>query len=69
MAISYEKLWAILDERNIGKIEMRRDAGFAPITFIKMTRGEAIPEKYINRICENLGVKPEDIMEIVPDKE
>ncbi len=69
MKVSYEKLWKLLDKKNIGRIEMRRDAGFAPITFIRMTRGELIPEKYIKRICENLGVTPDDIMEIIPDEE
>ena len=69
MKVSYEKLWKILEKRFIGKIEMRRDCGIAPITFIRMTRGEALPEKHLNRICEYLGVTLDDIMEIIPDEE
>ena len=67
MTVSYDKLWALLEKKNIGKIEMRRDAKLAPITLIKMTRNEAIPEPALERVCSVLGVRPEDIIEAVSD--
>ena len=68
MAVSYDKLWKLLDEMKMGKIEMRRNARLAPITLIRMTRNEEVPQYVIDRVCEVVNAKPEDIMDIYPDE-
>ena len=38
MKVSYKKLWVMLAEREMSKVELRKLAGIAPATFTKLRK-------------------------------
>ena len=55
MAVSYNKLWKLLIDRNMKKKELIAQSGVCKSTIAK--------------ICRALSVNIEDIVEVIPDKE
>jgi len=66
MALSYNKLWKILIDRNINKTELARITGISKSTIAKLTKGENVNTDVLERICKVLNC---DIHEIVEIKE
>ena len=67
MKISYKKLWMLLIQKDITKVQLRRDLGIAPGTMSKLNKGEEVAMSVLLRICEYLDC---DICEVVrPIKE
>ena len=42
MKISYKKLWMLLIQKDITKVQLRRDLGIAPGTMSKLNKGEEV---------------------------
>ncbi len=64
MTISYKRLWKLLRANGLRKQNLVDDVGLSPVTVSKMGKGKWVNDKVIDRICEYLGCKPRDIMEI-----
>lgn len=70
MKISYKKLWMLLIQKDITKVQLRRDLGIAPGTMSKLNKGEEVAMSVLLRICEYLDCDIGDICEVVrPIKE
>ena len=70
MSISYKKLWVLLIERDITKVQMRRDLKIATGTMSKLNKGEEVALSVLLRICEYLNCDIGDICSVVkPEKE
>ena len=69
MSVSYDKLWKILDSREITKIQMRKEAKIASSSLIKMTRGQEVNETVLDKICAYLGTDRDELIDIIPDAE
>ena len=67
MAISYNKLWKLLIDRKMSKVDLRKAAGIAPNTMTRLNRDEQVTLAVLNKICFALGVDIGDIMEFLPD--
>ena len=67
MAISYNKLWKLLIDRKMSKVDLRRAAGIAPNTMTKLNRDEEVTLETLGKICQVLGANIGDIVDIVPD--
>lgn len=65
--ISYKKLWKLLIDRDLKKIDLIKLAGIAPATVAKMTKGENVTTETLSKICKALKCNIEDIMEICSD--
>lgn len=65
MKISYKKLWVLLIQKDIAKVTMRRDLGFAAGTMSKLNKGEEVSLSILLRICEYLDCDIGDICEAV----
>lgn len=65
MKISYKKLWMLLIQRDITKVQMRRDLKLAAGTMSKLNKGEAVALSILLRICEYLNCDIGDICEAV----
>lgn len=63
MVISYEKLWAILKERNMMKTELIRAAKISTNAMAKLGRNEDVRVVVLVKICDTLGCKIDDIMD------
>ena len=64
MNISYNKLFEILEQRNITKTELRENIKISTATLAKLSKNELIAMKVIKDICNFLNCQPGDIMEM-----
>ena len=67
MRISYNKLWKLLIDKNMKKMELKEAAGISAASIAKLGRGDNITTEVLLKICEALHVHLEDIMETVDD--
>ena len=67
MALSYMKLWHLLLDRGLKKVDLERMSGISHYTTKRMTRNQNIPTDDLGRICLALDCKVEDIIEFIPD--
>ena len=66
--IIYTKLFALIAEKGIKKINLRNDYGVHPRTIQKLKNGERVDTDIIVKMCELLDCQPGDFMEYVPDQ-
>lgn len=65
MKISYKKLWVMLAQKEISKVELRKALGIAPGTMTKLNQNEEVSMSILMRICEYLKCDIGDICEII----
>jgi len=68
MAVSYKKLWHLLIDRDMRKIDLRLKSGIAPASLSKLSKGESVTTDTLEKVCRALECDISDIMEIVPNK-
>jgi DNA-binding Xre family transcriptional regulator len=69
MKVSYNKLWKLLIDRNMKKMDLLGAIEISPNTLAKLGRNEDVSMDVLRRICEYLECDIGDIMEMVPDKD
>ena len=52
MKISYKKLWVMLIQRDITKVQLRTDVGISAGTMSKLNKGEDVALSVLLRICD-----------------
>ena len=67
MAVSDKKLWHILVDRNMKKKDLEEAAGITHYQMYKLANDKDITTDVIGAICTALEVKPNDIMDFVPE--
>ena len=65
MKISYKKLWVMLIQRDITKVQLRTDVGISAGTMSKLNKGEDVALSVLLRICDYLDCDIRDICEAV----
>ena len=65
MKISYKKLWVMLIQRDITKVQLRADVGISAGTMSKLNKGEDVDLSVLLRICDYLNCDIGDICEAV----
>lgn len=65
MKISYKKLWMLLIQKDITKVQLRKDLGIAPGTMSKLNKGEEVALSVLLCICEYFDCDIGDICEVV----
>ena len=65
MKISYKKLWVMLIQREITKVQLRADVGISAGTMSKLNKGEDVALSVLLRICDYLICDIGDICEAV----
>lgn len=68
MAISYNKLWKLLIDKNMNKTELKEQAGISFNVLARMGKNEAISFESIEKICLTLNCDIGDIIEILKNK-
>jgi len=66
MGLSYKKLWKLLIDKNMGKMQLREAANIATHTITKMGKGEPVSLSVLCRICDALEVDLGDIVSYIP---
>ena len=67
MAVSYNKLWKLLVDKEMSKGDLRKAIGMSPNTLTKMRKGELISGKFLCAICKLLNCDFGDIISYVPE--
>lgn len=68
MAVSYDKLWVILKERDMMKTDLVRAAKISTNAMAKLGKNEDVRVGILVKICTYLGCKIDDIMDIIPEE-
>ena len=67
MAVSYNRLWKLLIDKNMSVAEMRRAADIAPNTVTRMKKDQEVTMSVLEKICAVLEADFGDIVEYVKD--
>ena len=67
MRITYKKLWKLLIDREMNKQDLKAITGISSASVAKLGKGENITNDVLVRICEGLGCKLDEIMELEED--
>ena len=67
MAVSYNKLWKLLIDKNMKKKELGEAVGISNSLIAKLGKNENVTVDVLVRICSALDCGIDDIMELVPD--
>lgn len=67
MVVSYKKLFHMLIDRNMTATELQKEAGYSANISTRMRRDEYVSLDSIEKICQVLNCKVDDIVEFVPD--
>lgn len=67
MIISYKKLWKLLIDKDLKKVDLKRMASLSSSTVAKLTKGENVSTAVLTKICTALNCDISDIMEMIPD--
>lgn len=63
MAVNYDKLWGILNERGRMKTELIREAKISTNAMAKLGRNEDVRVEILVKICKALDCKIDDVIE------
>lgn len=69
MAIKYDKLIAIMQERGVTSYTVKNQKIIGQATYKKIIQGGDIDTRSIDRLCRYFGCQPGDILEYIPDDE
>lgn len=65
MRLSYNKLWKLLIDKEMTKMDLKDAAGISAASIAKLGKGGNITTDVLLKICETLNCKVEDILETV----
>ena len=68
MALSYNKLWKILIDKKMKKMQLRDMAGIGSSTLAKLGKDLPVSLDVIMKICNALKCDIGDVMEILPEE-
>ena len=69
MAVSYNKLWKLLIDKNMKKKELSEAAGISNSLIAKLGKNENVTVEVLEKICLALNCRLEDIAEILSEDE
>ena len=68
MAVSYNKLWKLLIDKEMSRTQMRLKAGISTKALAKLGKNESVNIDILIKICAALNCDITDIMKIVDNK-
>lgn len=63
--LCYKKLWKLLIDRGLNKVELQRRTGVSSATITKLAKNETVNTRVLITICNVLDCDISDIMEMV----
>lgn len=66
MAISYNKLWKLLIDKNMKKKDLQAAAGISSASVTKLAKNENVHTEVLQKVCTALNCDIGDIMEMIP---
>lgn len=68
MAVSYNKLWKILIDKNMKKMQLKEAAGIGSTTLSKLSKNQPVSMEVIMKLCNILECNIGDIMDVVDNR-
>ena len=68
MAISYNKLWKLLIDKEMTKTQMRLQADISTTTLAKLGKNETVSMDVLLKICKLLDCNVGDIMDVINEE-
>ena len=68
MAISYNRLWKLLIDKDMKKSQLRDLVGMSTGTLSKLSKNEPVALTVLERICKVLDCQFSDIVEYIPEE-
>lgn len=65
--IRFDRLWKTMEEKGISTYQLREQCGIDSKTIRRLKANENIETKTINKLCEALNCRIEEIVEYIPD--
>ena len=65
--IKYDPLWHTLNAKNISQYQLIKDYGIDKAQLQRLRQNMVVKTIILNRLCQILDCRIEDIMEYVPD--
>ncbi|WP_333860114.1 helix-turn-helix domain-containing protein [Clostridium sp.] len=62
MAVSYNGLWKLLIDKNMKKMDLVKMIGISSSTLAKMSKGELVSMRILEKICQSLNCDFGDII-------
>lgn len=69
MNVSYNKLWKLLIDKNMKKVDLRAAASLSSGTLAKLGKNESVTTDVLVRVCRALNCDIGDIMEVLPEEQ
>ncbi len=66
MAVTYKKLFHLMIDREMTNADLMEKAGFSANIIMRLKRDQSISLDSIEKICQALHCKVDDILEFVP---
>lgn len=67
VSFSYNKLWKLLIDKNMRKVDLRDAIGITPATLAKLSKNQNVNMEVLARICQELKCDIGDIIEYVEE--
>ena len=67
MAWSYIRLWKLLLDKGMKRIDLAAAAHLTPNTLVSLGKNKEVSMETLNKICNQLDCGIEDILEHIPD--
>ena len=68
MAISYNRLWKLLIDKNITKINLKNITGMNAVTLANIEKDRYVSLRMIDKICDELDCYVNDVIEHISDE-
>lgn len=65
MAVSYNKLWKLLIDKNMKKMQLKEEAGIGSTTLSKLSKNQPVSMEVMMKLCNVLECNIGDIMDVV----
>lgn len=65
MAFCYDKLWKLLIDKHMNRVELRDAVGITPATLAKMGKNQNVSMEVLGKICQILDCNIGDIMDYI----
>jgi len=66
MAISYRKLWHLLLDKKLKKIDLERKVGLSHYAVLQLSKDKNVSTEVLTKICDALDCGIDDIVEFIP---
>lgn len=67
MGFSYDKLWKLLIDKKMKKIDLGNMAAIGPNTMARLSKGQPVQMNVLGKICKELQCNIGDIVDYIDD--